>query len=87
MKITKAYLKKVIKEATDDLNVDAPDIGFIGTGSEKGRPKHYVSFEDMKSAEDKLESAIREMIKITPVDDVIETLLEIADEIKEGTFR
>ena len=40
----------------------------------------------MKRAEDRLESAIREMIKITPVDDVIETLLEIVDEIKTGQF-
>jgi len=83
----KAYLKKLIKEATDDLNVDAPDIGFIGAGSEKGRPKHYVNFEDMKRVEDNLESAIREMMKITPVADVVETLLEIADEIKSGQFK
>ena len=88
MKITKAQLRKIIREATDDLNVDAEDFGaFIGKGPEKDRPKHYVDFADTKRVEDNLEAAIREMIKITPVADVIETLLEIADEIKEGTFR
>ena len=87
MKITKVQLRKIIREATDDLNVDAEDIGFIGLGNKKDRPKHYVDFADTKRVEDNLEAAIREMIKITPVADVIETLLEISDEIKDGTFR
>ncbi len=88
MKITKDQLRRIIREATDDLNVDAEDFGvFIGKGREKDRPKHYVDFEDTKRVEDNLETAIREMIKITPVADVIETLLEIADEIKSGQFK
>lgn len=87
MKITKRQLKRLIREATDDLNVDAEDIGFIGLGNKKDRPKHYVNFEDTKRVEDNLETAIREMIAVTPVADVIETLIEIADEIKSGTFR
>ena len=78
---------KLIKEATDDLNVDGYDIGFIGKGSEKDRPKHYVDAGVTIKVEKNLEDAIRQMMKVYPKGEAIETLIEIADEIKTGVFK